>query len=147
MSNESLLNYCSYEIKYWKENRPLYIVNPKIPNKHAALSYINKNIRLSKFELNYDPFKSITDNLENLEISRSTAYRYCKEMHINTNPNKGMTNDMKRQHKKNEKEQNIELFKLHFDINLSIRENKKKLESYGLKLSIGGLLKWKKKYL
>ena len=43
-----------------------------------------------------------------------------------------MTNDMKRQHKKNEKEQNIELFKLHFDINLSIRENKKKLESYGL---------------
>ena len=32
---------------------------------------------------------------------------------------------MKRQHKKNEKEQNIELFKLHFDINLSIRENKK----------------------
>ena len=147
MSNESLLNYCSYEIKYWKENRPLYIVNPKIPNKHSVLSYINKNIRLSKFEQNYDPFKSITDNLENLEISRSTAYRYCKERHINTNPNKGMTNDMKRQHKKNKKKQNIELFKLHFDINLSIRENKKKLESYGLKLSIGGLLKWKEKYL
>lgn len=146
-THDSLLDYCSYEIKYWRENHPSFIINPAINDKRAQLSYVNKSIRWAEFEKNYDYYKSASENLENIEVSRSTIYRFCKEKHIDPKPNKVMTNAQKRQQKRDDKKRDIELFKLHFDINLSIRENKKKLESYGLKLSIGGLLKWKEKYL
>ena len=146
-TKEQLISYCSYEIKYWKENRPLYIINPEIYDKRAQLSYVNKSIRWAEIEKNYDYFKSAAENLENVGMSRSTVYRFCKEKHVDPKPIKVMTTAQKRQHKRDEKKRDIELFKLHFDINLSIRENKKKLESHGLKLSLGGLIKWKKKYL
>ena len=146
-TKEQLISYCSYEIKYWKENRPLYIINPDIYDKRAQLSYVNKSIRWAEIEKKYDYFKSAPQNLENVGMSRSTVYRFCKEKHVDPKPVKVMTNAQKRQQKRDDKKHDIELFKLHFDINLSIRENKKKLESHGLKLSIGGLLKWKKKYL
>ena len=147
MSKDNLLNYCRYEIKYWKENRPLYIINPIISDKRAQLSYIYKRLRWTEIENSYDYNKSASENLENMEVSRSTIYRFCKEKHIDPKPNKSMTNAMKRQQKRDSRNQNIELFKLRFDVNLTIRENQKRLESFGLKLSLGTLQKWKEKYL
>lgn len=83
--------------------------------------------------------------MENLEVSRSTVYRYCKAKHINTNPTKNKCPKTARKTKW--EKQKIELFKRHYNRNLSIKENQEKLRIYGLNLSVGTLQNWINKHL
>ena len=145
-TKEQLISYCSYEIKYWKENRPLYIVNPEISDKSKVLAYIGKSIRWHEIDNNYNAFRTVQENAEELGVSCSTIYRYCKERNLATNPNKGITKNKKREKKKSGKLHNIELFRKHYDTSLTIRENKERFEAIGLKLSIGTLQEWKRRY-
>lgn len=144
LSYEELMERCQFEIEYWAENRPRFIINPTIPDKNKLAPFFNRQINWKEIENKYDPFKSAVENMGNLDVSRSTVYRYCKAKHINTNPTK-KTNAQKRQEKRNGKKQKIELFKRHYDRNLSIRENQEELRTYGLNLSVGALQNWIKK--
>lgn len=146
MTDKDLQNYCSYEIQYWKANRPKFIVNPKAPVKRALLANIDKTIRWNELDKVYDPSKSVEENMAHLDVSRATVYRYCKERNIPTTPNKAPTTAMKRQEKKQHKEQQIEQFVMYYDPNATIRDNQSRMASVGLTLSNGTISNWANKY-
>lgn len=146
MADKDLLDYCSNEIQHWKANRPMFIVNPKVPVKRALLANIDKTIRWNELDKVYDRFKSVKENMSHLDVSQATVYRYCKKMNIPTNPNKAPTNAMMRLEKKQHKKQQIEQFVMYYDPNATIRDNQNRMASLGLTLSIGTISNWANKY-
>lgn len=147
LTPEQLLAYCDWEIRYWKENRPKFIVMRGLQTSRGFLSTISHAIRWAELDRNYDHSKSVLENAENLDVSLSTLYRYCHERFIDTNPNRPMTYREKREAKRKAKGIEIERFKDLYDPDLSLRKNLSLLEDAGLKMSLGRLQDWIEKYL
>ena len=147
MTQEELVDYCSYDISYWIENRPMFIVKQGMNIGQREINLIGKEIRYNKIDEQYDPTKSVKENLANgIECSRATLYRYCNERHIDTRPNSGMTQAEMREQAKYEKNKKIELFKQIYNPGLSLRQNCDELERHGLFLSLNTVKTWAWKY-
>ena len=88
MTPEQLLAYCDWEIRYWKVNRPAFIIHPSFKGINGIASSIAKKIRWEEIDRMYDKSLSLNENLETnlaeLDISARTLYRYCKERFIDT---------------------------------------------------------------
>lgn len=146
MSYEQLRAYCNFEIEYWHQNRPKFILHPDAPHTIGLVNQVRKEIRQQTFWQNYDTTKSLIDNLVNIGVSKSTAYRYCQEKGINTNPQKGMTKKEKRAAKRTERNDKIETFVTYYDPSKKLAENQEVLMQHGLSLTISTISRWQMKY-
>lgn len=147
MTTDQLIAYCNWEIQYWKEHRPQFIIRPGIPCNLGLIAQIRQRIRWKELNSKYDTHLSVQQNIQNgIDVSLATLYRYCKANQINTNPNKKTTEAERREAKREEKKRKIEQFKLLYNPSVSVNENKQQMEEYGLKLSIGTIYKWANKY-
>lgn len=147
MTYDELREYCQYEINYWRDHRPKFIMHPKAPKSQAFINYVTKRIHYAELDLSYDRTKSVQDNAVALGISPATLYRYCSERYIETNPGKGQTYVQKRQAKKQDKADKKATFMLYYDPNLSAAKNREKMLQYGLNLSVGTIRNWGKEYV
>ena len=146
MTYDELRDYCQYEINYWKDHRPKFIMHPNAPKSQAFINYVTKRIHYAELDLSYDRTKSVQDNAAALGISPATLYRYCSERYIETNPGKGQTYVQKRQAKKQDKADKKATFMLYYDPNLSAAKNREKMLQYGLDVSVGTIRNWGKEY-
>ena len=146
MTYDELREYCQYEINYWKDHRPKFIMHPNAPKSQAFINYVTKRIHYAELDLSYDRTKSVQDNAAALGISPATLYRYCSERYIETNPGKGQTYVQKRQAKKQDKADKKATFMLYYDPNLSAAKNREKMLQYGLDVSVGTIRNWGKEY-
>lgn len=146
MTYDELRDYCQYEINYWKNHRPKFIMHPKAPKSQAFINFVTKRIHYAELDLSYDRTKSVQENAAVLGISPATLYRYCSERYIETNPGKGQTYVQKRQAKKQDKADKKATFMLYYDPNLSAAKNREKMLQYGLNLSVGTIRNWGKEY-
>ena len=152
MTPEQLRAYCDWEIRYWKVNRPAFIIHPSFKGLRGMASSIAKKIRWEEIDRVYDKSLSLNENLEtnlaDLDISARTLYRYCKERFIDTDPDRPqMTAREKREAKRLEKTRNIERFKDLYDPDLSLRKNKQIMEDAGLEISLTQMRRWIDKYI
>ena len=146
MTYDELRDYCKYEINYWKDHRPKFIMHPNAPKSQAFINFVIKRIHYAELDLSYDRAKSVQDNAAALGISPATLYRYCSDRYIETNPGKGQTYVQKRQAKKQDKADKKATFMLYYDPNLSAAKNREKMLQYGLNLSVGTIRNWGKEY-
>ena len=146
MTYDELREYCQYEINYWKNHRPKFIMHPDAPKSQAFINFVTKRIHYAELDISYDRTKSVQDNATALGISPATLYRYCSERYIETNPGKGQTYVQKRQAKKQDKADKKATFMLYYDPNLSAAKNREKMLQYGLNLSVGTIRNWGKEY-
>ena len=146
MTYDELRDYCKYEINYWKDHRPKFIMHPNAPKSQAFINFVIKRIHYAELDLSYDRAKSVQDNAAALGISPATLYRYCSDRYIETNPGKGQTYVQKRQAKKQAKADKKATFMLYYDPNLSAAKNREKMLQYGLNLSVGTIRNWGKEY-
>ena len=145
MTYEQLMDYCQYEINYWRDHRPKFIMHPKAPKSQAFINYVCNRIHYAELDLSYDRTKSVQENAAVLGIS-ATLYRYCSDRYIETNPGKRLTYVQKRQAKKQAKADKKATFMLYYDPNLSAAKNREKMLQYGLNLSVGTIRNWGKEY-
>lgn len=135
MTREELLEQCKYYIDYWKQNRPEFIVRKGVRTTQGLTQYIKKRIHYKQIDAVYDPSKSVQENInDGIGIPESTLYRYCKERGIPANPTKGLTKKEKRELKRQEKAEKIELFMALYDPNKSAAENQETMAQAGLKI-------------
>ena len=146
MTREELEDYCAFEIQYWKKNRPKFILKLGYIASQGFLSYIAKDIKWNELDERYDRSKTVKENADILGVPLRTLYRYCSERYINTNPNRGETESQRRAKRKMKKQEEIELFKAVYDPELSLRENREKLNNEGLSLSPPTISSWANKY-
>ena len=146
MTQEQLEAYCHWEIRYWHDNRPKFICKPGIITTRGQINYIGKTIRWAEIEKTYDRTKSIGENAELLDVPLRTLYRFCEEKWIDTNPNKGMTKEERRNAKREDKIRQIKLFKTLYDSDLSLRENMEIMRENGLELGKSTIARWIDEY-
>ena len=146
MTYDELRDYCQYEINYWRDHRPKFIMHPNAPRSQAFINFVIKRIHYAELDNSYDRTKSVQDNAAALGISPATLYRYCSERYIETNPGKGQTYVQKRQAKKQAKADKKATFMLYYDPNLSAAKNHEKMLQYGLDVSVGTIRNWGKEY-
>ena len=147
MTYDELRDYCQYEINYWKDHRPKFIMHPDAPKSQAFINFVTKRIHYAELDLSYDRTKSVQDNAVALGISPATLYRYCSDRYIETNPGKGQTYVQKRQAKKQDKADKKATFMLYYDPNLSAAKNREKMLKYGLDVTESTIRNWSKEYI
>ena len=151
MTPEQLLAYCDWEIRYWKVNRPAFIIHPSFKGIRGMASSIAKKIRWEQIDRMYDKSLSLNENLETnlaeLDISARTLYRYCQERFIETDPDRPMTAREMREEKRQEKARNVELFLDLYNPDMTMRENLDVMKDAGLKMTLGTLHRWIDKYI
>lgn len=147
MTYDELRDYCQYEINYWKDHRPKFIMHPDAPKSQAFINDITKRIHYAELDLSYDRTKSVQENAAALGISPATLYRYCSERYIETNPGKGQTYVQKRQAKKQAKIDKKAEFMMLYDPNLSAAKNRDIMQQNGLELSESTVRNWAKGYV
>lgn len=145
-TQEELMEYCRYEIDYWKANRPKYIMHPNYKNQ-VDVNAVKREINYCEIDKVYDPSKSVIQNQEDLGIPLATLYRYCKDRNIKTNPSKVITQSERRKMKKLSKQDKIEAFKTLYCPNLSLRKNQEIMKNNGLDLNHNTISEWKRKYI
>ena len=145
MNQEQLLAFCNWEIKYWKEHRPKFIMQPGKNFNSGTISMVAKKIRWEELDDKYDRSLSFDENLENLNVSMSTLYRYCKEKWIDKHPGR-KTKEQLREEKRQARKDEIEDFLNLYNPDLSLRKNIKAMEEAGLKMSTTRLTSWIEKY-
>ena len=146
MTDEEIRAYCNFEIEYWQKNRPEFILHPQTPHTIDTVNRVRKDIRQRQFSQDYDPSKSLNDNLDKIGVSRATAYRYCKENGINPNPQKGLTKQEKRTAKKKQKDEKVNIFVTFYNPNKTLEENQDVLMIHGLSLTLSTISRWQMKY-
>ena len=146
-TREQLVKICDFEITYWWEHRPSFIYKPGMRATIGLNNSIMKSHRWRNIEIGYDRLKSVKDNIQTLNVSPSTIYRFCKEEDIDTNPHKKPSQKQKRLIKRQGKHGKIKIFKQWYSEELSIRENQKLLALWGVNLSVGTIINWKERYL
>lgn len=147
MTYDELRDYCQYEVNYWKDHRPKFIMHPDAPKSQAFINFVTKRIHYAELDLSYDRTKSVQDNAAALGISPATLYRYCSDRYIETNPGKGQTYVQKRQAKKQAKADKKATFMLYYDPNLSAAKNREIMQQNGLELSESTVRNWAKGYV
>lgn len=123
MSQEQLVAFCDWEIKYWQEHRPKFIMKDTAIKDSGTIARIAKTIRWAEIDAVYDRSKSINENLENIDVSLRTLYRYCKERWIDTQPGNGLTKEQKREERRRVKRSEIETVQRLYNPALSLRKN------------------------
>jgi hypothetical protein len=147
MTYDQLREYCKYEINYWRDHRPKFIMHPKAPKSQAFINFVTKRIHYAELDLSYDRTKSVQENAAVLGISPATLYRYCNDRYIETNPGKGQTYVQKRQAKKQAKADKKATFMLYYDPNLSAAKNRENMLKYGLDVTESTIRNWSKEYI
>ena len=148
MTREELLEQCKYYIDYWKQNRPEFIVRKGVRTTQGLTQYIKKRIHYKQIDAVYEPKKSVQENInDGIGIPRATLYKYCKERGIPVNPTKGLTTAEKRELKRQEKAEKIELFKALYDPSKTADDNLKSLSNAGVALSRRTLYNYISQYL
>ena len=147
MTYDELREYCQYEINYWKNHRPKFIMHPDAPKSQAFINFVTKRIHYAELDLSYDRTKSVQENAAALGISPATLYRYCSDRYIETNPGKGQTYVQKRQAKKQAKADKKATFMLYYDPNLSAAKNREYMLKYGLDMTESTIRNWSKEYI
>ena len=142
MTEEQLVSYCSWEIEYWRANRPKFIVNEEYTLTNGDIQRINQSIRWREIDQKYDRTMTVAENAVMLDIPLSTLYRFCADNQITTNPNKEKTKQDEREEKRQQRQKEKRLFLQYYDPELSIRRNKAVLHNHGLDLSVGTIQKW-----
>ena len=145
MNQEQLLAFCNWEIEYWKQKRPKFIMQPGKNFNSGTISLVAKKIRWEELDSRYDRSLSFNENLENLDVSMSTLYRYCKEKWIDKHPGR-KTKEQLREEKRQARKDEIEDFLNLYNPDLSLRKNIKAMEEAGLKMSTTRLTSWIEKY-
>lgn len=146
-SPEQLVEYCKYEIEYWRKNRPQYITRPGVQTSWGMNNTIKSHIRYAEIDAVYDRSMSLQENIAaGIGVPETTLYRYCKDRGINTNPNRQMTEAERRAAAKQEKQNKIALFQHLYDPSKTTRANKELLAQHGVNLSVGSIVEWSKKY-
>lgn len=146
LTEEQLMEYCSYELDFWKHNRPKYIMHPYYRNQ-SCVNTIRKEINYSEIDKVYDTCRSTIENHERLDIPLATLYRYCKDKNIKTRPNKGITKSERLEMNRKTKQEKIEIFKSLYDSTLSLRKNQEIMKNNGLELGHSTIANWQQKYL
>lgn len=146
LTMEQLREYCSYELNFWKHNRPKYIIHPNC-RSHSCVNTIRKRINYSKIDMVYDTCRSTIENSKELDIPLATLYRYCKDKNIKTVPNKGITKSERLEMNRKTKQEKIEIFKSLYDPTLSLRKNQEIMKKNGLELGHSTIANWQQKYL
>ena len=145
MSQEQLMAFCNWEIEYWNEHRPTFIMKPGLQNASAYLRVISKQLRWAELDTEYDRTLSFEENLKNLDVSVSTLYRYCKERWIDKHPGR-KTKEQLREERRQARKDEVEDFKSLYNPNLSLRKNLQVMEDSGLKMSTTRLTAMIEKY-
>lgn len=70
-----------------RSERPTFVVNPNVPNKHKAVSAARRDITNRYIAKMYDPKATITDNLKIMnqggnKIKKTRLYEWCKKNNI-----------------------------------------------------------------
>ena len=146
LTEEQLREYCSYELDFWKHNRPKYIMHPYYRNR-SCVNTIRKEINYSEIDKVYDTCRSTIENHERLDIPLATLYRYCKDKNIKTRPNKRITKSERLEMNRLSKQEKIEVFKSLYDSNLSLRKNQEIMKNNGLELDHSTISRWQQKYI
>lgn len=146
MTHDELLKCCQYEIDYWRDHRPKFIMHPAAAKSQALVNDVKKRIHYREIDRCYDREKTVQENASALGVSLATVYRYCSDRYIETNPGKGQTYVQKRQAKKQAKNDKKATFMRLYDPNLSAAKNREKMLQYGLNLSVGTIRNWGKEY-
>ncbi len=147
MDWDDLLEYCDYEIGYWRDNKPKCILHPDAHNKQCLIRSVTKEVNYSETDCLYDRTKSVKENAVTLEIPMRSLYRYCNERGIETNPGKGMTYAQQREANREARLEKKARFMMLYDPTLSLGQNRKKMMAEGLKLSKNTIRKWGKGYV
>ena len=147
MTDEELHDYCRYEIEYWRDHRPKFIMHPSAPKSQAFINDVSKRVHYSELDQSYDRARSVQDNAAALGESPATLYRYCRDRYIDTNPGKGQTYREAREAKKQAKADRKATFMLLYNPNLSAAKNREIMLQNGLELSEGTIRNWSKGYI
>ena len=147
MTDEELRDYCRYEVDYWRDHRPKFIMQPQAPKSQAFINDISKRIHYGELDQSYDRARSVQDNAAALGESLATLYRYCHARWIDTNPGKGQTYREAREAKKQAKADKKAKFMLLYCPDLSAAKNREFMLQNGLELSEGTIRNWSKGYI
>jgi hypothetical protein len=149
LSMEKIVEICNWEIQYWRQNRPSFILYPGVKPTRGIISKVKRKITYNAIDSWYDRALSPQENYQsNQSVSLSTLYRYVKDRGIDTHLNKNSPSIREeRKQKQTSKQQKISLFKRHYNPSLSIRANQRNLVSYGLELSSSTIQRWKELYI
>lgn len=146
MDWEDLIEYCDYEIGYWKDHRRKFILHPDAPHTQSFIRSIDKEVNYIRIDSWYDRSKSVKENSTALNISLRTLYRYCSDRGIDTNPGKTMTEAQRREAKRGTKIDMKARFMLLYDPNLSAPKNLEIMRQNGIDISEGTVRNWGKDY-
>ena len=149
MSIEELKEYCKFEIEYWNQERPKFIVKTDYClDLQRAVNIIGAELRYKELDLIYNTSISVSENFASgMGVSRATLYRYCADRRIETSPRDTPTQFEMRLENRSAKQKDIDLFIELYDEKLSLRKLKEKLAKHGLRLSLTTIRKWIKKHI
>ena len=144
MSTEELKEYCKFEIEYWNQERPKFIVKTDYClDLQRAVNIIGAELRYKELDLIYNTSISVSENFASgMGVSRATLYRYCADRRIETSPRDTPTQFEMRLENRSAKQKDIDLFIELYDEKLSLRKLKEKLAKHGLRLSLTTIRKW-----
>lgn len=141
-TREELEKYCEYEIRYWRQHRPRFIVNSKYELSRGQLREIDRHLRWKEIEKVYDRTRSVAENVSITGVPLSTLYRYCNDSKIDPNPAYHQTKNQQRADRKMEKQKMKTIFREHYQPSLSLRKNQEYLKIFGVYLSIDTIRQW-----
>ena len=147
MDWDDLLEYCDYEIGYWRDHKHKFILHPDLPYKQSQIRSITKEVHYSEIDSWYDRSRSVKENSTALNVPLRTLYRYCSERGIDTNPGKPMTESQRREANRQAKTDMKARFMLLYDPNLSAPKNLEIMRQNGIDISEGTVRNWGKGYI
>lgn len=141
-TQEELEDYCKYEITYWRQHRPKFIVNRDYKPSKGQLRAIYQEIRWREIYQVYDKTKTVAENVSITGVPLSTLYRFCNDYNINPSPVFHRTKAQLRDDKQQERQRKQQLFAKHYNPDISYRKNQEILSLCGLDLSVETIRKW-----
>ena len=147
MDWEDLMEYCDYEIGYWKDHKREFILHPDAPHTQSFIRSIAKEVHYSEIDRWYDRSKSVMENFAVLDESLATLYRYCNDRGIPTNPARTMTEAQRREANREAKAYKKDQFMQLYDPNLSAQKNLEIMKQKGIDISEGTVRNWSKDYV
>ena len=141
-TREELEKNCEYEIRYWRQHRPRFIVNSKYELSRGQLREIDRHLRWKEIDKVYDRTRSVAENVSITGVPLSTLYRFCNDSKIDPNPAYHRTKKQQRADSKMEKQKMKAIFREHYQPSLSLRKNQEYLKFLGVYLSIDTIRQW-----
>lgn len=147
MTTDELLEFCQWEISYWRDNRPKFIIKSTAAINTTLVNGIRKELRYDEIDMIYDRSISLRENIENgIGVPQATLYRYCNDRKIDTAPNRRLSRSEIREKRQLQKASDIQLFRELYNPGLPYRDNVRELQKAGIKVSLGSIRKWIDRY-